>query len=126
MMMNVMKKLYVLLFLCFWLITSLYAQKSKQDLENDRKTQQKKIEEADRILKKTLTYKQEKLGKLAQINREIEQRSALISIILQEIPLIDKEILTTDSLLKANATQLQKLKEEYAEMLYLSSKTKNS
>ncbi len=121
-----MKKLCVLLFLCFWLLTSLYAQKSKQDLENDRKTQQKKIEEADRILKKTLTYKQEKLGKLAQINREIEQRSTLINIILQEIPLIDKEILATDSLLKANAIQLQALKEEYAEMLYLSSKTKNS
>lgn len=121
-----MMKRYILLFLCFGQIASLYAQKSKQDLENDRKTQQKKIEEADRILKKTLTYKQEKLGKLVQINTEIEQRSTLISIILQEIPLIELEILTTDSLLKANAIQLKKLREEYAEMIYLSSKTKNS
>lgn len=120
-----MKKLYLLLVLCV-ILTPLLAQKSKHDLENDRKNQQKKIEEADRILQKTLTFKQEKLSKLTEINRQIEERTTLVSILLQEIPLIEKEILATDSALNANASLLQKLKEEYAEMLYLSSKTKNS
>lgn len=120
-----MKKLYFLMALCL-VLSPLFAQKNKQNLEYDRKTQEKKIEEADKILKKTLSYKQEKLGKLSEINQQIEQRSVLTNILLQEILLIDKEILSTDATLTVNATLLQKLKEEYAEMLYLSSKTKNS
>ncbi len=123
-----MKKLFLLLIISLWGggLYSIYAQKNKQDLEGERKSQQRKIDEADHILQKTQHFKQEKLGKLNQINSQIEQRSLLMNTILQEIPLIDQEIAQTDSSMKVNQTQLQKLKDEYAEMLYLSSKTKNS
>jgi murein hydrolase activator len=122
-----MKNLLLLLFLILvFCYTPLYAQKTKQDLENERKAQQKKIEDADRILQKTRDFKQQKLGALTELNGRITQRNELMNTILQEVPIIDKEIMRTDSALKANEKQLEKLKTEYAEMIYLSSKTKNS
>jgi septal ring factor EnvC (AmiA/AmiB activator) len=123
-----MKIQFLLLLLALWSagLGTLYAQKSKQDLESERKSQQKKIGEADYILQKTQHFKQEKLEKLNQINAQIELRNLLVSTVLQEVPLIDLSIAQTDSAMKVNQKQLQKLKDEYAEMLYLSSKTKNS
>lgn len=120
-----MKNILLLLIINCWSLV-LFAQKNRQDLENERKIQQKKIEEADHILQKTKDFKEKKLGALTEINGQISQRSQLMNTISQEVPLIDKEIARTDSALKANEKQLQKLKDEYAEMIYLSSKTKNS
>lgn len=120
-----MKKIFLLLLFSSWAL-GLYAQKTKQDLENERKVQQKKIEEADQILQKTKDFKEKKLSTLTEISGQIAQRTQLMNTILEEVPFIDKEIGRTDSALRTNEHQLQKLKDEYAEMIYLSSKTKNS
>jgi septal ring factor EnvC (AmiA/AmiB activator) len=119
-------KIQLLVFI-FCLYTSIgYCQKTRQDLDKDRVSQEKKIEEADRILKKTQDFKEKKLSKLTEITQQMEQRNTLIGTIVQEIPLIEEEIRQTDSLRSLNEKQLQVLKDEYAGMIYLSSKTNNS
>ncbi len=120
-----MKNLLILLLCCYW-ANLTFAQKTKHDLDKERFTQQKKIEQADQVLKKTQQFKEQNLSKLSELNRQIEQRNHLINTILQEIPLIDQEIVQADSLTKVNEDLLQKLKNEYTEMIYLSAKVNNS
>jgi septal ring factor EnvC (AmiA/AmiB activator) len=120
-----MRNLLILLLCCYWVNIS-FAQKIRQDLDKERLIQKKKIEEADQVLKKTQHFKELNLSKLSGLNRQIEQRNNLMSTILQEISLIDQEIAQADSLTKINEKLLQKLKNEYAEMIYLSAKVNNS
>lgn len=120
-----MRNLLILLLCCYW-ANMVFAQKTKQELDKERVIQQKKIQEADQVLKKTRHFKEMNLSKLDELNRQIERRNHLMSTILQEIPLIDQEIAQADSLTKINESLLQKLKDEYAEMIYLSAKANNS
>lgn len=120
-----MKNLLILFLCCYW-ANITFAQKGRQDLDKERIMQKKKIEEADQVLKKTQHFKEQSLSKLSEVNRQIEQRNHLINTILQEIPLIDQEIAQADSLTKRNEKLLQSLKDEYAEMVYLSAKLNNT
>ncbi|SFF30246.1 murein hydrolase activator EnvC family protein [Thermoflexibacter ruber] len=120
-----MRNLLILLLCCYWTHVTV-AQKTKQELDKERVIQQKKIQEADQVLKKTRHFKELNISKLDELNRQIERRNHLMSTILQEIPLIDQEIAHADSLIKTNEKLLQKLKDEYAEMIYLSAKVNNS
>jgi septal ring factor EnvC (AmiA/AmiB activator) len=100
-----------------------FGQKSKDQLEREKKDNLKRIVETQKILLETETEKKATVGQLTAINRQIQARESLIGSIKQEINLLDGEI--TDLTIVVNALQsdLKTLKEEYAAMIFAAYKS---
>lgn len=111
-----------LLFLILLPIESALAQKTKNQLEKEKKENLRKIAEAERILTQTATKKQATLGQLQALNQQINARESLIRSIGSEIRLLDNEIADLKSVVNSLQKDLQDLKAEYAEQIYSSYK----
>jgi septal ring factor EnvC (AmiA/AmiB activator) len=109
------------------LLTSLatFGQKTKAQLEKEKEENLKKIQEASRILQETKSKKEATLGQLSALNQQINARNALINAITKEIELLDQDILETKDFIAALESDIEVLKEEYAEMIYTASKFNN-
>lgn len=94
------------------------AQKDKSQLEKEKKENIAKISEAQKILSETEIEKKATLGQLKALNQQIEIRQALISSINQEVSLLNGEISDLSIVTTALQSDLEYLKEEYAEMIY--------
>ena len=99
-------------------ISQGYAQKSKAQIEKEKKASLAKISEVQKILKETETEKKVSLGQLQALNRQIEVRRALISSLTQEINLINGEISDLSIVVNALQSDLEQLKKEYGQMIY--------
>ncbi|NMM48654.1 murein hydrolase activator EnvC family protein [Marinigracilibium pacificum] len=121
-----MCKGYFLIILLF--IVSSFASLGQNKAELQQKKQQtlKKINEAEKILKQTTTQKKNTLGQLSALNQQIKTRRELMSAIESEIGLLDSEIGEIDLLYDALDSDLENLKEEYAQMIYGLSKNSSS
>ncbi|MFY0628278.1 MAG: peptidoglycan DD-metalloendopeptidase family protein [Reichenbachiella sp.] len=97
---------------------STQAQKNKSQLEKEKKETLQKISEAQKILKETESEKKVTLGQLRALNQQIAVRQDLISSINQEISLLDAEISDLSIITTALQSDLENLKEEYAQMIY--------
>ena len=113
----------------YWLIAVLFcclaisdalAQKSKAQLEKDRKENLRRIAETERILEETASERKASIGQLTAINRQIRSRETLITSLKQEIGLLDGEISDLTIVVNALQEDLINLKEEYAAMIYAS------
>jgi murein hydrolase activator len=104
----------------------LYAQKTKSQLEKEKKENLKKIKEANRILNDTKSKKTATIGKLTAIKQKLETTTKIINNVSEEITLIDAEILETESIIEVLESDLIKMKEEYATMAYSVQKTGNA
>ncbi|MEP0114847.1 MAG: peptidoglycan DD-metalloendopeptidase family protein [Reichenbachiella sp.] len=106
------------------MITTLFctyegiAQKSKSQIEKEKKDNLAKISEVQKILKETETEKKASIGQLQALNKQIEARRALISSITQEIELINGEISDLSIVVNSLQTDLEHLKDEYGQMIY--------
>lgn len=124
------KKVVHLLFLVisFFIFsgTGSFAQKSKQQLEKEKRENLKRIEEANRMLDETKDKKTATLGKLTVIKQKMVTTNKIIHTVSDEIHLIDSEIQETNSVIEALELDLVKLREEYAKMAYSAQKTSNS
>ena len=94
------------------------AQKSKSQLEKEKKENLKRISEAQSILSETQTEKKATLGQLTALNQQIKVRGDLIKAINDEISLLNGEISDLSIVTDALQSDLENLKEEYAEMVY--------
>ncbi len=116
--------------LCFGIFcvfaTHLYAQKTKQQLEKEKKENLKRIDEANRILDETKHKKSATIGKLTVIKQKMETTTRIIHNVSDEIQLIEEEIKETNSIMEALEEELAKMKSEYASMAYSAQKTQNS
>ncbi|MEO1255960.1 MAG: peptidase M23, partial [Bacteroidota bacterium] len=111
------------LFLSFSLFSlQSYAQKTKAQLEKEKKENLKKIAEAERILNETANEKKASLGQLRALNQQINARESLIRSINSEINLLDDEILDLGIVVSSLQSDLTQLKDEYAEQIYSSYK----
>jgi septal ring factor EnvC (AmiA/AmiB activator) len=104
----------------------LYGQKSKSQLENEKRQNQQKIEEAQKILKETEESKKSSVGQLRALNREIEARKLLIQSINSEIKYLNDDIVELNLIIEAMEQDLTQLKKEYAAMIYSASKASGS
>lgn len=111
----------------FWLISGLlfclsmpttFAQKSKSQLEKDRKENLQRIAETEKILEETESERKASLGQLTAINKQIQSRESLIGSLKQEIGLLDGEISDLTIVVNALQQDLINLKQEYAAMIY--------
>lgn len=99
------------------------AQKTKSELEQEKKENLRKIAEAERILEETASQKQVTLGQLQALNQQIKARQSLINSIASEIKILDGEISDLSIVVAALQNDLRNLKEEYADQIYASYKS---
>ncbi|MEQ8580321.1 MAG: peptidoglycan DD-metalloendopeptidase family protein [Marinoscillum sp.] len=106
-----------------WLLASgVYAQKTKSQLEQEKRENLSKIAEAEKILSDTESEKKATLGQLRALNQQIEAREGLISALNQEVGLLNGEINDLSIVVNALQSDLKNLKQEYAAMIYSSYK----
>lgn len=96
----------------------LLAQKSKEQLEKERKENLRKILETEKILQETEVEKKATIGQLTALNRQIQARESLISSMRQEINMLDGEITDLTIVVSSLQEDLKNLKEEYAAMIF--------
>ena len=113
------------LFITLLLLLSvpLHAQKSKSQLEKEKKENLGKISEAENILKQTGQKKRKSIGQLRAINQQIKVRSDLIRSINREINLLNSEIDENQQIIESLEEDLDRLMDEYAAMIYAAYKS---
>jgi murein hydrolase activator len=97
-----------------------FGQKTKSQLENEKKDNLKRIAEAEKILSDTEHEKKATIGQLNAINQQISGREGLIRSLNQEVKLLDGEIGELNTIVSSLQNDLANLKEEYAQMIYAS------
>lgn len=104
---------------------SASAQKTKAQLQKEKQQNLEKIKEVEKILGETTARKKNSLGELAAVNQRIRVQENLIQSIKSEISLLDKDISENNGIIKALEDDLEKLKKEYAAMLFAAQKANN-
>ncbi|TAH26856.1 MAG: peptidase M23 [Cytophagales bacterium] len=117
--------IYIILFLIGSVNTQLWAQSKKNQLEKEKEENLKKISETNRILEETRTKKSATVGQLTAINHQINARNSLINAIASEIEEMDKAIAENESIMLSMETDVNTLKKEYANMIYVAYKSNN-
>ena len=97
--------------------------KSREELEAKKKENLKKITEISNILNKTIDKKEANLGQLKAINKQVEAKEKQIDLINQDLSNINTEIKELEKINAELTTDYNKLKKEYAQMVYSSSKS---
>lgn len=91
---------------------------SKKTLQTKKTKLQKDIAYTSKLLKETQQDKKNSLSQLEKLSRNIEQRMELISTIESEISLLEKEIVSNRLEIEKKNAALEKLKQQYAEMVF--------
>ncbi len=102
------------------------AQKSRAELEKEKKENIEKIEQAEKILNQTTSKKKATLGQLNALNYKIEAQQSITNSISNEISLLDEQVNEIAGIVNALERDLDKMKEEYAAMLYATQKSNQS
>ncbi len=103
-----------------------FAQKTRAQLEREKRQNLARIAETNRILKETGAEKQVSLGQLNALTEQITTSQGLINKIAEEVNLLDREIAGVGHMLTAMESDFANLQREYAAMLYAAAKTTNS
>ena len=107
----------IVLFLAF--TPHVYAQKgNKKDLEVKKKKLKEEINTINDLLHETKSSKKLSMNQVAILNKKITVREELINTINYEIHLINKQITENQTTIKNLNTTLEKLKKDYAAMVY--------
>ena len=104
----------------------LFAQKSRQQLEKEKRENLERLQELQGILKQITEQKRASLGQLKAIKQQINAQNRKIELINDDLHLMDAEL---NELQKAKVeldNDLRKLRDEYGKMIYNSSKRNNS
>ncbi|MEO9872582.1 murein hydrolase activator EnvC family protein [Ekhidna sp.] len=117
---NLNFSLFVIFLSC--LVFTGFCQQTKNQLEQEKKENLRKIAEAERILNETADEKKVTLGQLQALNQQINARESLIRSIGSEIRILDNEISDLKTVASSLQNDLKDLKEEYAEQIYSSYK----
>jgi murein hydrolase activator len=105
---------------------SVFAQKSKTQLQKEKQENLEKIEEVEKIICETSAKKKNTIGELNALNQRIRQQERLVGSIKGEVGFLDSEIHENNDIIDALEADLKKLKKEYASMLFAAQKANNS
>lgn len=98
------------------------AQKTKAQLQEEKKENLNQIREAEKILSETKGQKQNTLGELSALSQRIKAQQDLINSIKKELVLLSDEIDENNDIINALSQDIADLKEEYKIMVYLTYK----
>ncbi|MGM0580676.1 MAG: murein hydrolase activator EnvC family protein [Bacteroidota bacterium] len=113
----------------FFLITFghlVNAQKSREELEKEKKENLEKISQAEKILSQTTSKKRATIGQLNALNYKIEAQQSLTNSISNELNLLNQKLNEIGSIINSMESDLEKMKTEYASMLYATQKSNQS
>ena len=121
-----MKKIFlnIFIFTFSFLSVSINAQ-TKAELEQQRIKYKKEINQLNKLLFSEQKKEKNALEELRDLNQKIELRNKLLVTIESETKLLSRKINANESKLKKLNTNLASLKEDYAEMIYKSYKSKS-
>lgn len=108
----------ILLLIVFCSVASQAQKHKKNVLENKKKKLRAEIKNINELLHNTKTSKRLSMNQVAIINKKISVREELIATINYEIRLINKEISENQSAVNNLKATLEKLKKDYAAMIY--------
>jgi septal ring factor EnvC (AmiA/AmiB activator) len=103
-----------------------FSQRNKSQLQAEKQRSLEKIKEVEKILSETSLQKKNTLGELSALNQRIRSQESLIESIKNEMDLLNKEIGEDNGIIAALEEDLEKLKAEYASMLFAAQKAGNS
>jgi len=107
------------------LFSTLSYSQSKKELELKRNKIKKEIEYSNKLLKQTSQSTKVSMNKLLVINRKIKNRNEVISTYAQEIRLLEAAMNQNIKASKELDANLEKVKKEYAELIYYAYKNRN-
>lgn len=114
----------ILLIVCISLL--VFPQDKKEKLQRSKKQLEDEIRYTSSLLRETQKSKENSLHKLQILNRQIEKRQALIDAMNHEISQIDLEIEEQKVTIQKLGNELQRMKDEYARMIYYAYKNLNA
>lgn len=120
-----MKQLFYIFFIGFFLFGFSAVGQTQKQLEAKRKRLQKEIKRVERILSKTKRKKSNALDDLKDLNQKITVRERLINVIKLEANQLSRKISNNEKKIKQNNNELKELKEEYADMVFKSYKSRS-
>ena len=116
--------------LCLFLFSicslSVVAQKSKSQLQKEKQQNLEKIKEVEKIIDETSVKKKNTVGALNALNAQIREQEKLVKSIKGEVNLLDGEITENNDIIGTLEDDLEKLRKEYASMLFAAQKANNS
>jgi murein hydrolase activator len=118
--------LFALMLLVAGCSTAVFAQKTRQQLEKEKRENLDRMNEVRGILKQTTAQKRASLGQLKAIGQQIKTQNKKIDLLNQDLKLMDTELKELESARFELDQDLAKLKKEYGSMIYQSSKKNNS
>jgi len=118
------KRYISLVFICLLGFSSV-AQKTRKQLEAERKKLKTEIKKVNKLLFDTQKKEKNALSDLKDINQKIEVRGKLIETINLEAKALSKEIETNENEIEKLTKKLEILKADYAEMIFKSYKSKS-
>ena len=98
----------------------------KSELRKQKQEIDQEIEYTNKLLDETKKNKQSSLNELSILNNKIEKREELINTITVEIRYLERQIRKNDKKIKELSMDLEKLKDEYASMIYYAFKNRNT
>jgi septal ring factor EnvC (AmiA/AmiB activator) len=114
--MRLLRKYLCVCLLCVPLAT--VCAQSRQGLEEQRKKTLKEIAEITGFLKETQQTQKESLEKITLLDSQIKQYKQLIDNISKEIKLAEQQINETQLQIRKMSNEVEKLKTEYAQMVF--------
>lgn len=115
-------RVFLLVTFLFFVGTSAFAQKTREQLEREKSENQGKIREIQNILKQTSSQKNVNLGQLKALNQQINTYKKQIDLLSDDLELLDRELKVLEKKRQELDNSLAKLKEEYGHMIYEASK----
>lgn len=114
--------LIIVLTFTFCTSASVFAQKTREELQREKAENQNKIKEIQQILKQTSSQKNVNLGQLKALNQQINTYKKQIDLLSDDLTLLDGELKVLEKKQQDLNVSLNKVKEEYGKMIYEASK----
>ena len=101
---------------------AVLAQKTRQQLELEKRENSDKIKGIQRILNETASQKKASVGQLQALKQQVTTQKKQIDLLSDDLRLLDGELKTLEKARRELANDLAKLKKEYGQMIYEASK----
>lgn len=114
-----------ILFVVFFLLSLNVTSQTRKELEAQRKELQEQVDQIRKLLSQTRSVEKNELEELSELNFQRTAQEKLVKAFDAEAKSLNREITSNEKEIKTLAKELKTLKDDYAEMIYKSYKSKS-